>query len=195
MDQLQNQVIDLEDVQGNISITDLTFNDFKIDLEKSSDDELEELKHIPPSSFAVVKSNLETIKPGALFCLKDANEDYVNKLKNNILYPYFLVYVSEDGEELVKATQTKLALDYFRKLCMGNDSGLQGLIAEFDQETAGTRKMSKYTAILEKVVQDVVGVQEEVGLDSLATPGGTSMFREKLKQEENLELIAALYIK
>lgn len=193
--QLQNQVIDLEDVQGNISITDLTFNDFKIDLEKSSDDELEELKHIPPSSFAVVKSNLETIKPGALFCLKDANEDYVNKLKNNILYPYFLVYVSEDGEELVKATQTKLALDYFRKLCMGNDSGLQGLIAQFDQETAGTRKMSKYTAILEKVVQDVVGVQEEVGLDSLATPGGTSMFREKLKQEENLELIAALYIK
>ena len=34
--QLQNQVIDLEDVEGNISITDLTFNDFKIDLEKDS---------------------------------------------------------------------------------------------------------------------------------------------------------------
>ena len=29
---LQNQVVDLEDISGGISITDLTFNDFKIDL-------------------------------------------------------------------------------------------------------------------------------------------------------------------
>ena len=41
--QLQNQVIDLEDIEGNISITDLTFNDFKIDLDKSTDEELIEL--------------------------------------------------------------------------------------------------------------------------------------------------------
>lgn len=29
---LKNEVVDLEDIAGNISITDLTFNDFKIDL-------------------------------------------------------------------------------------------------------------------------------------------------------------------
>ena len=47
--QLQNQVIDLEDIEGNISITDLTFNDFKIDLDKSTDEELKELNQ-PTSS-------------------------------------------------------------------------------------------------------------------------------------------------
>ena len=47
--QLQNQVIDLEDIEGNISITDLTFNDFKIDLDKSTDEELIELNQ-PTSS-------------------------------------------------------------------------------------------------------------------------------------------------
>lgn len=193
--QLQNQVIDLEDVQGNISITDLTFNDFKIDLEKSSDDELEELMAIPPSSYAVVKSNLASIKPGVIYCLKDTANDHANKLKNNILYPFFLVYLSEDGQEMVKATQTKVALDYFRKLCMGNESVLHDLVQEFDKETKGNKQMQKYTALLQKAIHEVVDVQEQVGLDSLATPGGTTLFSDALKKEDNLELIAYLIVK
>lgn len=192
--QLQDQVIDLEDVQGNITITDLTFNDFKIDLEKSSDDELAELNEIPPSSHAVVESNLETISPGVIFCLKDTATDYQNKLKNNILYPYFLVYISRDGEEIVKATQTKLALDYFRKLCMGQNRVLQPLIAEFERETGGTRNMGTYVNLLEKAIEEVVDVQEEIGLDSLANPGGT-LFQESIDNEDNLELVASLYIR
>ena len=193
--QLQDQVIDLEDVQGNISITDLTFNDFKIDLEKSSDDELEALNDIPPSSYAVVRSNLDSIKPGVIFCLKDNASDYRNKLKNNILYPYFLVYISKDGEEIVKATQTKLALDYFRKLCMGQDKVLQPLIAEFERETSGNKNMGQYVRLLEKAIGEVVDVQEEIGLNSLASPGGTILFMETIEQESNLELVASLYIR
>jgi superfamily II DNA/RNA helicase len=193
--QLQDQVIDLEDVQGNITITDLTFNDFKIDLEKSSDDELAALREIPPASFAVVKTNLEDIKPGVIFCLKDRATDYQNKLKNNILYPYFLVYISKDGEEIVKATQTKLALDYFRKLCMGEDRVLQPLIAEFERETSGTRNMGQYVRLLEKAVNEVADVQEEIGLDSLANPGGTILINDNIEKEGNLELVASLYIR
>jgi hypothetical protein len=139
--QLQNQVIDLEDVQWNISITDLTFNDFKIDLEKSSDVELEELNHIPRSSYAVVKSNISTVNNGVIFCLKGSSEDFATKLKNNILYPFFLVYISMDGSEIIKASQTKKSLDYFRKLCMGNQQILPELIEEFEKETKGNKKM------------------------------------------------------
>ncbi|HZH87539.1 MAG TPA: DEAD/DEAH box helicase, partial [Chitinophagaceae bacterium] len=172
--QLQNQVIDLEDVQGNISITDMTFNDFKIDLEKSSDDQLAELNNLPPASFAVVKSNLEQIKEGVIFCLKDNANDFQNKLQNNILYPYFLVYMSLDGSEIVKATQTKLALDYFRKLCMGNNKVLPELITQFDKESSKNKDMKKYKSLLDKAIKEVAGVQEEVGLDSLAKAGGTT---------------------
>jgi hypothetical protein len=193
--QLQNQVIDMEDVQGNISITDLTFNDFKIDLEKSTDGELEELNQIPPASYAIVKSNLEQVKAGVIFCLKDTCEDYKNKLKNNILYPYFLVYLSLDGEEMVKASQTKTALDYFRKLCMGNDTVLPELVTEFEKETKGNKKMKVYTKLLKATLLEVAGIQEEVGLDSLATPGGTTLLNDALSKEENLELISFLIIK
>lgn len=193
--QLQNQVIDLEDVQGNISITDLTFNDFKIDLEKSSDEQLKELNQIPKASFAVVKSNLDNIQKGVIFCLKGNNDDYAKKLKNNILYPFFLVYISLDGSEIIKASQTKLVLDYYRKLCMGNDNVLPSLVDEFEKETKGNKKMEVYLKLLKASIQEVLGVQEEIGLDSLATAGGTSMLKNALDNEENLELVSYLIIK
>ena len=193
--QLQDQVIDLEDVQGNISITDLTFNDFKIDLEKSSDDELQELKNIPKASYAVVKSTLQNVKKGVIFCLKGNSDDYAKRLKNNILYPFFLVYISMDGEDIVKASQTKLALDYFRKLCMGNDCIAVDLVNEFNRETKGNKKMQAYAQLLKTAILEVIGVEEEVGLDSLATPGGTTLLSNILAKEENLELISYLIIK
>jgi len=193
--QLQNQVLDLEDIDGNISITDMTFNDFKIDLEKSSDQQLADLNDIPPASYAVVKSNLSEIKEGVIFCLKDTVADDNQKLKNNILYPYFLVYISLDGEKIVTASQTKLALDYFRKLCMGQSSVLADLVAQFDKETKGNKKMSAFAKALQTAMQEVVGVQEEIGLDSLASRGAVNLMNKNLKAEESLELISYLVIK
>ena len=193
--QLQNQVIDLEDVQGSISITDLTFNDFKIDLEKSTDDELLEIKQIPPASYAIVKSNLENIKKGMIFCLKDEIDNYAVKLKSNILYPFFLVYISMDGSEIIKASQTKTALDYYRKLCMGNNRVLQDLVSEFNNETSNSKNVDRYKKLLVEVVKEVNGVQEEIGLDTLATPGGTILSKNILGEDEKLELISYLIIR
>ena len=193
--QLQNQVLDLEDIDGNISITDMTFNDFKIDLEKSSDQQLADLNKIPPASYAVVKSNLDELKDGVIFCLKDTNNNNQEKLKNNILYPFFLVYVSLDGLHIVKASQSKKALDYFRKLCMGHDGVLTDLVAQFDKETKETKNMEAYTNVLQKAIQQVEGVQEDIGLDSLTTRGAVSLFSKAVNNEETLELISYLIIK
>jgi hypothetical protein len=193
--QLQDKVLDLEDVQGNISITDLTFNDFKVDIEQSTDEELLELKDIPVASYAVVKSNLDNVKEGVIYCLKDSSNDLAGLLKNNLLYPFFLVYISNDGEEIVKASQTKLALDYFRKLCMGNDSLLPELVAEFEKETKGNKKMEVYTKLLKNAIHEIVGVQVEVGLSSLAKPGGTVLIKDSIERQSKLELISYLIIK
>jgi len=193
--QLQNQVLDLEDIDGNISITDMTFNDFKIDLEKSSDQQLLDLKDIPPASYAVVKSNLGEVKEGVIYCLKDTSAAVENKLKNNILYPFFLVYTSMDGTYMVNPTQSKKALDYFRKLCMGQDSVLPELVAQFNTETKGTKKMSSFVETLQNTIHEVVGVQEEIGLDSLASQGGTTIMNSSLSNDGTLELISYLIIK
>src|SRR5699024_6721663 len=47
MEQLQDEVIDLEDLGGNISITDLTLNDFRMDLAEYLKEHEEELKQLP----------------------------------------------------------------------------------------------------------------------------------------------------
>jgi SNF2 family DNA or RNA helicase len=193
--QLQNQVIDLEDVQNNISITDLTFNDFKIDLEQSTDEQIEALNHIPSASFAVVKSNLEEAKEGVIFCLKDDSGENQGKLRNNILHPFFLVYLSLDGETMVKATQNKQALDYFRKLCMGNDAVLPELMEQFNKETKNNKNMDAYLQLLQKALDDVAGVQEEIGLDSLATAGGTTLSSKTVNTKDDLKLVSYLIIK
>ena len=193
--QLQNQVLDLEDIDGNISITDMTFNDFKIDLEKSSDAQLADLSDIPPSSYAVVKSNLTEIKEGVIFCLKDTSADFKDKLKNNILYPYFLVYISLDGTALVTASQTKKALDYFRKLCMGQSQILPDVVAQFEKETKGNKKVAAFAKALQTAIQEVAGVQEELGLDSLASRGAVNLVSKNVDKEDTLELISYLIIK
>ncbi|WP_178984171.1 helicase-related protein [Winogradskyella helgolandensis] len=193
--QLQNQVLDLEDIDGSISITDMTFNDFKIDLEKSSDQQIEDLNDIPPASYAVVKSNLDEVKEGVVYCLKDTSAEFKDKLKNNILYPFFLVYISIDGTHMVKPSQSKKALDYFRKLCMGKDGVLADLVAQFEKETKGSKKMAEYTKALQNAIEEVVGVQEEIGLDSLASQGGTTLLNRTLSNEDDLELVGYLVIK
>jgi hypothetical protein len=193
--QLQNQVLDLEDIDGNISITDMTFNDFKIDLEKSSDRQLADLNDIPPASYAVVKSNLNEIKDGVIFCLKDTSADFKEKLKNNILYPYFLVYLSMDGKTMVTASQTKKALDYFRKLCMGQNQVLPDLVALFEKEIKGNKRVSAFAKALQTAIIEVAGVQEELGLDSLASRGAINLMSKSVNKEDSLELVSYLVIK
>ncbi len=192
--QLQKQVIDLEDVQGNISITDLTFNDFKIDIENSSDEDLEALKLIPPGSYAVVESNLDEIKEGVLFCLKD-RKNIEGLGYNNIIRPYYLVYISKDGQYTIKPSGSKMALDYFRKLCMGSYAVQQAQVSAYNHETQGQRKVGTYVELLNQAIREITGVKEELTLDSLLNPEGTALAADSAGRGAELELVSYLIIK
>ena len=111
--QLQNQVIDLEDVEGNISITDLTFNDFKIDLDKSSDEELRLIDQLPQRNIFCCKIKYRSNSTGRNILFKDTSNTKEGHYNSNILYPYFLVYKSLNGSQNTKISQPKLTLDYF----------------------------------------------------------------------------------
>lgn len=192
--QLQNQVIDLEDIEGNISITDLTFNDFKIDLDKSTDEELIELNNLPPATFSVVKSNSDQIDKGVIFCFKDTSSTKQGHYNSNVLYPYFLVYKSLNGSKNTKISQSKLTLDYLRKLCVQSTLVQQDVIKEFSEKTQGYKKMEVYRDLLKTAIQEVNGVQEEIGLDSLATSGGTLFSGEEDLNKDSIQLINYLII-
>lgn len=192
--QLQNEVIDIEDVQGNISITDLTFNDFKIDLEKTSQDELRTIDNLPQSSFSVVKSNSEHIQKGVIFCFKDKSEERSENYGSNVLYPYFLIYKSLNGSQNIKSSQPKITLDYLRKLCVNENELNRRVIEEFENRTSKLKRMDDYQFLLKESISEVRGVQEEIGLDSLATSGGTLFSDNDDFGNENIQLVNYLII-
>ena len=116
--QLQDQVVDLEDISGGISITDLTFNDFKMDLVNYMKNNKEILEKAPTGTYAIAKSNIEEAEKGVIFCLKQVNKD-IKPSEYNTLNPYFLVYVKENGEVLLNFIQSKKILDIYKKVCIG----------------------------------------------------------------------------
>ena len=74
---LQDKVMDLEDISGNISITDLTLNDFKIDLMEYMKTHRDELDNAPTGMYAIVnlEDNLkDELKPGVIYTLKQVKE-------------------------------------------------------------------------------------------------------------------------
>ena len=84
---LKEEVIDLEDVSSGISITDLTFNDFKIDLMEYMKHNRQQLEEAPSGIYAIIKipdSLKDTIESGVIFTLKQVKG--FEQTKTKILY-------------------------------------------------------------------------------------------------------------
>ncbi len=47
--QLQNEVVDIDELAGGISITDMTLNDFRMDLAEYLKQHAQRLEHMPPN--------------------------------------------------------------------------------------------------------------------------------------------------
>lgn len=191
--QLQDQVVDLEDISGGISITDLTFNDFKMDLVNYMKNNKEALEKAPTGMYAIAKSNIEEAEKGVIFCLKQVNKD-IKPSEYNTLNPYFLVYIKDNGEILLNFIQSKKILDIYKKVCIGEKELYPDLIAEFNKETNNAKDMSKFTNFLEKTVENIVGKEEEKGLDSLFGFGET-ILNNTAQNMDDFELISFLVVK
>lgn len=191
--QLQDQVVDLEDINGGISITDLTFNDFKMDLVNYMKNNKEILEKAPTGMYAVAKSNIDEAERGIIFCLKQVNKE-IKPSEYNTLNPYFLVYIKESGEVLLNFIQSKKILDIYKKVCLGEKEIYPDLISEFNRETNNAKDMSKFTNLLEKIVENIVGKEEEKGLDSLFSFDET-ILNKSIQNMDDFELISFLVIK
>lgn len=191
--QLQEQVVDLEDISGGISITDLTFNDFKMDLVNYMKKHKEVLENTSTGMYAVAKSNIDEAERGVIFCLKQINQE-IKPSEHNPLNPYFLVYIKDNGEVLLNFIQSKKILDLYKKVCSGENKVYSELIAQFNTETNEAKDMRKFTNFLEKTVENIVGKEEEKGLESLFSFGETSL-NNSIQNMDDFELISFLVIK
>ncbi|MEG2072662.1 MAG: helicase-related protein [Oscillospiraceae bacterium] len=195
--QLQEKVVDLEDISGGISITDLTFNDFKVDLMEYMKTNRKKLEDAPTGLYAVAQIDpalQDTVSPGVIFVLRQLKGAEQTREQNG-LFPYYLVYITDGGEVKLTFVHGKKILDILKKLCYGQKDVLRDLVAQFDAETAEGTDMKHYSALLEAAIENLVGKKQEIGVASLFSKGGTTLQAEYYDGIEDFELTAFLVLK
>jgi len=191
---LQEEVVDLEDMNTGVSITDLGLNDFRMDL-LNYVKENGDLDRVSFGMHAVVPANEEKgILPGVVYVLRNVNSN-VNINSQNRLHPFYLVYISDDGELIINHLEVKKTLDTLRALCKGKNEPLKRVYQAFNKETRDGRKMDKYSMLLEETIKSVIDVKEESDLDSLFSAGGTTALMDTIKGLEDFELISFVVIR
>ena len=190
---LQEEVIELEDLKTGVSITDLGLNDFRMDLlnyVKAHG----ELAHLPSGMHAVVPAQPEAgLVPGVIFTLRNRNAA-VNVGDQNRLHPYYLLYISQQGEVVHDHTEVKRLLDLVRAACKGRDQPMPEACRLFNHATADGRQMQAYSDLLGQAIRSMIEVKAEKDLDSLFTGGRTTALVNAVAGLDDFELIAFLVV-
>lgn len=194
---LQDAVIDLEDLNNGISITDLTLTDFRMDLSNFSKEGKRELENLSPGGFAVIsrRDADELTQSGVIFCLKAVGEAAVSAVEPGYpLAPYYLVYVGDDGSLLLPFNRAKPILDKLKKLCLEHSSVDFDSCRRFDKVTRDGRDMNRERELLSKSISSIVGKKEERAIASLFSPGGTYAKKGEFQGIQDFEVITYLVI-
>lgn len=206
LQQLQEAVVDLEDMSGGVSITDLTLNDFRMDLSgfMNNKDRLSELERAPYGLYSAVNIDAglaaEGVKPGVVFCLKNirSGKDAVQVDDSYPLAPYFLVYVAVNAESSavveLNFTQSKKILDLLKREAFKHKSPDQPAITEVNGNTRHGRDMSHFQHLLAIAVDSIAGKSEEKGIESLFAKGGTVLTATSSQGIEDFMVVSYLVL-
>lgn len=192
LQRLQEEVVDIEEMSSGISIMDLGLNEFRMDLLEYIKQH-PEVEHTPMGLHAVAPASSEC-PSGVIFVLKNRTQS-VNVDNRNRLHPFYMVYISEDGEVICDYLQPKKLLDTMRLVCKGRDKPIEVLYHRFNEETNDGRSMGDISELLSEAINSIIDVKEESDIDSLFSPGGTSALLSAVSGLEDFELICFLVLK
>ncbi|MFD1135616.1 helicase-related protein [Paenibacillus urinalis] len=192
---LQEEVVDLDDMNTGVSITDLGLNDFRMDLVNYVK-ENGEMDTVPSGLHTVVLTDADKgiDQSGVIFVLRNINDE-LNPDQQNRLHPFYLVYMSDDGDVITNHLDVKKTLDILRAVCRGQSEPIIEAYRSFNQETKDGKKMGQYSMLLEETIRSIVQVKEESDLDSLFSSGGTTALIDSIKGLEDFELITFVVIR
>lgn len=192
---LQNgDLQDLEDIDGSIAITDLGLNEFRMDLANYIKTKGYP-KGVPYGLYSVVKKDeAKDIKPGVIFILKNISNE-VSIHTKNMLHPYYLVYLDNDGNVIYDYTQVKKILDIIRSTSKTIKEPIKSLCSTFNKETKDGLKMDNYSNLLEKTVGSIIEIKQNDDLNSLLTEGSDVLFNKGIKGIDDFQLVSFFVIK
>ena len=189
---MRDEILDVEETNDGIGLNDLTLDDFIADLLRFIQRNRASLEAAPFGIHAVVpqcvmKSSsgvMETVYRGVIFCLK--RKDNPLEKTPNRLWPYFLVYVQNDGRVRYTFRQARQCLALFQELTSGRTEAVMALEDAFDHETSQGQKMHKYDFLLTAGLKSIVGTFQEAELTGLSRERG-AVLTEKFQNQNPAE--------
>ncbi len=195
---LKDEVLDLEDFNESVALNEFTLDDFRMELATYIEANREKLEEAPFGLYAIVPPHAEyqTIKPGAIYCLKQRIEASGNEAVNP-LQPYFLVYIRDDGEVRYNFTSPKQVLEIFRAVSQGKTEPYAALCELFDAETKDGEDMSQYSSLLDLAVAAIAAQFGRKNAGNLFAGRGGKLTDagKQVKSTGDFELITWLVIK
>lgn len=189
LEQMKREVVDLEDVSGGVSITDLGLNDFRMDL-VSYYQENPDIDRVPTGIDAVVEGDT----PGIIFVLRNVNQELDAKTRNQI-HPFYLVYVSDEGEVVHGYLDPKESLNAMRRLCKGKSEPDEVLCRAYNKATKNGRDMRAASGLLRNAIESIVEEKAEADLDSFFSGGTTSFLENDVAGLDDFELVCFLVVR
>ncbi|MBD1253876.1 ATP-dependent helicase, partial [Pseudomonas aeruginosa] len=153
-----------------------------------------ELSHMPNGMHAVVPAQPELgLLPGVIFTLRNRNHG-VDINQQNRLYPYYLIYIDNDGRVISDYSEAKRLLDLARTACKGQRQPIREAYQCFNQITDDGRNMQAYSNLLDQAIHSMIEVKEEKDIDSLFSGGKTTALVDTFVGLADFELITFIVI-
>ncbi|MDF1862129.1 MAG: DEAD/DEAH box helicase [Verrucomicrobiales bacterium] len=195
---LKDEVIELEDTNENLSLTDLNMNEYLYELAEYLK-QTPDLTTTPTGIYSIVSAGRasSTILPedahGVLFCFKHRNI-FDKPKSDSSLYPYYLVYVAQDGTIRLSNNQARESLKFLRKACINQSNPIPELVEAMLAETDECRNMSTYSSLLNQAIQSIQKKEAESSEETVFDFGG---FNNPFAEEDadDFELISFLIVR
>ncbi len=188
---LHNEIVEVEEMQSGISITDLGIHEFRIELQRYVE-EKGDLDLIPYGLHAVVPSE-NNMPPGTIFVLKNINKNVDIEGKNR-LHPYYLVYILDDGDVFIDHLSPRKTLELMRHSCKKHTEPLMELCELFNNATNDGKNMATVSGMLSNCINSIVEKKEQANLDCFLKGDNVSFHDIKKSGLDDFELVSFLVV-
>ena len=197
--QMRDEVIDLDDREDAISMSDFTLDYFITQLLRYLQANRTQLEQAPPGIYAVTNAadgqTKSPLQDGAIFFFKQINPGE-NTVKNP-LHPFYFVHV-EKGKVRYGYTKLRTILHIFESLAVGKEKPLLKLCDSFSAEIETEQGRQFYDGLAKLAVDDIAEAFSKQSAEALrrdAGRGGLLAKKSDRPSIANLGLLTWLVIK
>ncbi len=184
--ELQEKVVDIEDLKGDVSFSNLTLSEYTTDLQIYLENNSSKLIKQPTGIFAIANNKVPNNKDGIIFLFK--NNIITNEF--NPIDPYYLVYVDMHGKVISSYKETNAILNILKAIANNQKVVNETLVDEFNNDTNFGFNMKSYSNLLDIALKSIDNDKEKDAFSKLFNKESTFS-----NSSNNYELISFLIIK